>query len=144
MVFATWTYLSRINTAVKCVKGQYTSPFSAGAATRIIVLGTRLKICINGDPNWINLHPLAAIINGVATTYGLVPGVLIDHLKTKQDRNHSAHYTQKIWTYALKSEEFRLSDFITKHSELQTISELETTILHRLSFSMFVKKWWRH
>jgi len=57
---------------------------------------TRLKISINRDPNWINSHPLAAIINDVATTYGLVPGLLIDHLKIKQNGNYSAHYTQKI------------------------------------------------
>jgi hypothetical protein len=82
---------------------------------------TQLKISINPDPNWINSHPLAA-------TYGLAPGVLIDHLKIKQDRNYSTHYTKKIRTYALESEEFRLSGFIAKHAELQAISELEKTI----------------
>ncbi len=97
---------------------------------------TRLKISINRDPNWINSHPLAAIINDVAATYGLAPGVLIDHLKIKQDRNYSDHYTQKIRTYALESEEFRLSDFITKHAELQSISELENTILQPVFFNV--------
>jgi hypothetical protein len=97
---------------------------------------TRLKSSINRDPNWLNSHPLAAIINDVAATYGLAPGVLVDHLKIKQDRNYSAHYTQKIRTYALGSQQFSLSDFITKHTELQAISELEKTILQPVFFNV--------
>jgi hypothetical protein len=57
-------------------------------------------------------------------------------LKIKQDRNYSTHYTEKIRTYALESEEFRLSDFIMKHAELQAISELEKTILQTVFFNV--------
>ncbi|CAF3508896.1 unnamed protein product [Rotaria sp. Silwood1] len=89
----------------------------------------RLKYYIDHDPNWINMHPIADIINDIAIIYGLAPGVLVEHLRFKQDRNSSTHYTKKIRTFALKSQEFRLSDFITEHDELEVLSELEKIIL---------------
>lgn len=67
---------------------------------------TRLKTAINRDPNWITSHPLATVISDAASTYGVAPGVLIDHLKIKQDRNYSTHYTQKIRAYAVETKEF--------------------------------------
>ncbi|CAF4584856.1 unnamed protein product, partial [Rotaria magnacalcarata] len=78
-------------------------------------------LLINRKENWLVLHPLGRIIDNIASTYGLTPSVLIDYLRIKEDRNYLAHYTQKIRTYALQSKEFKLSDFITKYTELQSI-----------------------
>ncbi|CAF3265373.1 unnamed protein product [Rotaria sp. Silwood2] len=90
---------------------------------------SRLKVLINRKENWLVLHPLGRIIDNIASTYGLTPSVLIDYLRIKQDRNSLARYTQKIRTYALQSKEAKLSDFIMKYTELQSISELEMTVL---------------
>ena len=46
---------------------------------------------------------------------------------------YSAPYTQKIRTYASQSKElFLLSDFISKHAELQAFSELGKTTVKPL------------
>lgn len=53
---------------------------------------TQLKTKINRDPNWINSHRIGGIINNIGITYGLPPGVLVDHLRMKQNRNHPTSY----------------------------------------------------
>ena len=88
-----------------------------------------LRNMIECNPNWSGSHPIGEVIKKISTEYQIPPTILVEHLRKKQERTNTIHYTWKMRVFAGKSAQCQLNDFITENDELQSLNEFERVIL---------------